>query len=208
MAKSEAFNMKIKKTNALGQEVKIDNSDVEKVVSIQLLAMGEDPEREGLLETPKRVAKMYKEIFRGYDESQKPEFTVFDNGKDGIKVDQMITDRGYFYSQCEHHMVPFFGDYYFAYIPNKKIIGLSKIARIVGYYSAKLQVQERLTTEIVDELEKALKPKGIALIMKGRHLCKEMRGVKIHEAEMTTSCLRGVFRKPEVKAEFINIIKL
>jgi GTP cyclohydrolase I len=104
-------------------------------------------------------------------------------------------------------MVPFFGTYYFAYIPNKKVLGLSKVARIVDYYAAKLQVQERLGKEIVDELEKELKPKGIALVLKARHLCKEMRGVKKINGEMTTSDLRGAFRKePETRAEFISFI--
>lgn len=123
-----------------------------------------------------------------------------------MSYDQMIIDTGYFYSQCEHHMAPFFGKYYFAYIPDKDILGLSKVARIVDFHSSRLQVQERLVKEIVDDLETALKPLGIALILKGRHLCKEMRGVKKVNGEMTTSDLRGVFRtKPEVREEFINL---
>jgi len=170
--------------------------------------IGEDAGRVGLVDTPKRVAKMYKEIFRGYDESQKPKITIFDNNDDGITYDQMITDKGDYYSHCEHHMVPFFGDYYFAYIPDKKILGLSKVARIVDFYSAKLQIQERLVTQIVDEIEKAVKPKGIALVMKGEHLCKTMRGVK-KKGVMTTSDLRGVFKdKPEVRDEFLKLINL
>lgn len=182
---------------------------LQRLIKEVLREIGENPEREGLLDTPKRVAKMFCEIYRGYKEHEKPNITVFSNNNDGIEYDQMITDRGYFFSQCEHHMMPFFGDYYFAYIPNKKVIGLSKIARLVDYYSAKLQVQERLTIQIVDELEKALEPKGIALIMKGRHLCKEMRGVKKHNAEMTTSEMRGVFKKDEkARAEFLSLIKL
>lgn len=176
---------------------------------IQLLEIiGENPKREGLRDTPSRVVKMWREIFRGYDESQKPKITVFPNNNDGVHYDQMIVDTGYFYSHCEHHTVPFFGKYYFAYIPNKKILGLSKVARLVDFHSAKLQVQERLGKEILDDLEKELKPKGIALILKGRHLCKEMRGVKKVNGEMTTSDLRGVFRKKlEVREEFINLIK-
>jgi GTP cyclohydrolase I len=119
----------------------------------------------------------------------------------------MIVDSGDYYSQCEHHMVPFFGKYYFAYIPGKKILGLSKVARIVDFYSAKLQVQERLGKEIIDELEKELKPKGIALVLKGRHLCKEMRGARKTGGEMVTSELRGVFKtKPEVRQEFLSLI--
>ena len=170
--------------------------------------IGDNPEREGLAETPSRVAKMYREIFRGYQETDKPKLTVFDNNNDGLAYDQMITDQGYFFSQCEHHMAPFFGNYYFAYIPDKKIIGLSKIARVVDYLSAKLQVQERLTTEIVDLLEELLKPKGIMLVMKGRHLCKEMRGVKKYHGEMTTSCIRGAFKNAETRAEFLKVISL
>lgn len=183
------------------------------IVSVNLVkemieAIGDDPTRKGLQDTPARVSKMWKEMFVGYDKSKKPKITVFPNGQDGLKYDEMIIDTGYFYSQCEHHLVPFFGEYYFAYIPNKKIMGLSKVARIVDYFAAKLQVQERLTKEIVDEIEKELKPKGIALVLKGRHLCKEMRGVKKVNGQMTTSDLRGVFRtKSEVRAEFMNLIK-
>lgn len=179
----------------------------EYLVKSFLSAIGEDPKREGLLETPQRVVKMWQELYRGYDEAQKPIITVFDNNKDGIKYDQMIIDTGYFYSQCEHHMVPFFGQYYFGYVPGNKVIGLSKVARIVDYYSAKLQIQERLVKEIVDEIERVAKPKGIALVLKGRHLCKEMRGVKKVEGEMVTSDLRGAFKnEPEARAEFMSFV--
>lgn len=172
-----------------------------------LNAIGDSSNREGLKDTPKRVESMFDEIYRGYDKSQKPTVTVFPNHEDGVSCDQMIVDTGYFYSQCEHHMVPFFGKYYFAYIPGKKVLGLSKVARIVDYYAAKLQVQERLGKEIVDELEKELKPQAIGLVLKARHLCKEMRGVKKIEGEMITSDLRGKFRKePETRAEFMGFI--
>lgn len=172
-----------------------------------LTFIGEDPYREGLLETPKRVVKMWKELYRGYDIEQKPKITVFDNENDGVKYDQMIIDTGYFFSQCEHHMVPFFGQYWFAYIPDKKILGLSKVARIVDFFSAKLQVQERLVKEIVDEIEKEVQPLGIALVLKGRHLCKEMRGIKKYGGEMITSDLRGVFREDsKVREEFMRFI--
>lgn len=167
---------------------------LQNIVSATLVNIGENEKRKGLKETPLRVAKMYSEIFRGYDVGQKPKITVFDNNSDGIVYDQMIADKGYFYSYCEHHMVPFFGQYYFAYIPDEKILGISKVARTVDYFAAKLQVQERLTKEIVDEIEKQLKPRGIALVMKARHLCKEMRGVKKYDSEMITSEMRGVFK--------------
>jgi len=176
---------------------------------IRMLQMiGEEPSREGLKDTPKRVAKMWNEIFKGYITEMKPDITVFPNGKDGVKVDEMITDTAAFFSQCEHHMLPFFGEYYFAYIPGDKIIGLSKVARVVDYCAAKLQVQERLTKEILDMIEEELKPQGCALILKGRHLCKEMRGVRKVGCEMTTSDMRGVFKtKPEARAEFLSLIK-
>jgi len=172
--------------------------------------IGEDPNREGLKDTPNRVAKMYKEIFRGYDKTQKPKITTFNNGKDGIVYDQMIIDTGDFYSHCEHHMVPFFGNYYFAYIPKKdgKILGLSKVARIVDFYSARLQVQERLVQDIVNELWGAVEPAGMALVMEGEHLCKTMRGAK-KKGRMVTSELRGNFREDhKTREEFYKLISL
>lgn len=184
------------------------------VVKNMLLAIGENPEREGLSDTPERVARMWKEIFRGYTDNA-PKITTFSNNKDGIHYDQIIMDSGYFWSFCEHHMLPFFGQYYFAYIPLAKVLGLSKVARVVDHFSAKLQVQERLTKEIVDELQTSLYdvrtgsfPKAIGLVLKGRHLCKEMRGVKKINGEMITSDLRGAFRdEPETRAEFLAFIK-
>ncbi len=170
-------------------------------------AIGEDPTRDGLLDTPNRVVKMWKEIYRGYDDKQLPKLAIFPNNADGIKYDEMVIDEGKFYSQCEHHMVPFFGDYYFAYIPKDKILGLSKVARVVSHFSAKLQIQERLVKEVVDYLEKELDPLGIALVMQGRHLCKEMRGAKMIGGMMTTSDLRGVFRTDDkVRLEFLSLI--
>lgn len=170
-------------------------------------AIGDNPEREGLKETPMRFAKMMLEMNYGYDKSRAPKITTFPNGKDGIKYDQMIIDTGYYFSSCEHHIVPFFGTYTFAYIPNEKVIGLSKVARVVDFCAAKLQVQERLTKEIADMLEEAIQPLGIAVVLKGRHLCKEMRGIKKINGHMITSDLRGVFRdKIEVREEFMRFI--
>ena len=185
-----------------------NNYNKEEVIKDILNIIGENPDRQGLKETPRRVVKMWQEIFRGYDEKQKPSITTFDNNSDGVCYDQMIVDSGHFFSHCEHHMVPFFGTYYFAYIPDKKIIGLSKVARIFDFYSARLQIQERLVKDVTDELEKTLQPKGIALVIKARHLCKEMRGALKHNGEMVTSDLRGSFRKNEpTRMEFMNYIK-
>jgi GTP cyclohydrolase I len=150
---------------------------------------------------------MWHELYHGYSREGKPTITVFDNNNDGIKYDEMIYDSGDYYSTCEHHMVPFFGHYHFAYIPDKKIIGLSKIARIVDYYSAKLQIQERLVKEICDEIQSACQPLGLGMVMTGRHLCKEMRGAK-KIGEMKTSDLRGVFREDEVRKEFLSLCQL
>lgn len=186
-----------------------------------LYQIGEDPEREGLVGTPERVVRMWSEIYRGYDKSQRPKVSVFQNGSDGLVYDQMITDSGSFYSHCEHHMVPFFGQYYFAYVPHPDglIIGLSKVARLVDYHAAKLQIQERLVNDIVEDIWDSLsykitddgiatlvEPLGMALVMKGEHLCKSMRGVK-KKGVMTTSVLKGVFEKSEVRQEFMSLIK-
>ncbi len=188
----------------------MNEKKIEKLWEEIIKEIGESPNRTGIKETPKRIAKMYNEIFRGYKKNKKPKITTFPNNKDGIRYDGIICDEGYFFSHCEHHGIPFFGRYYFAYIPNKKIVGLSKVSRIIDYFSSKLQVQERLTREIVDELENTLEPLGIALIIKARHLCKEMRGIRKIAGEMTTSEMRGVFIKEDMGArqEFLDLIKL
>lgn len=190
------------------QEVPNDDARVTEAIIEQVIAsIGDNPFREGLKDTPRRVAKMWKDMYVGYDKTKAPKITVFPNDTDGVAYDQMIIDTGYFFSQCEHHMVPFFGEYYFAYVPGKHVIGLSKVARVVDYCSAKLQVQERLTKEITDVLAEALDPLGIAVVLKGRHLCKEMRGVKKVNGKMITSDLRGVFReKLEAREEFMRFI--
>lgn len=176
--------------------------------------IGEDPNRTGIKETPRRVVKMWGEIFRGYDPKLKPKITVFPNGEDGVVYDQMICDSGKFNSMCEHHMLPFTGVYWFAYIPdpNGLVIGLSKVARIVDYYSAKLQIQERLGKEILQELKDALTsssgvpPLGMALSMEATHMCKTMRGVK-KEGKMRTLIVDGIFKENNsVKSEFMDYV--
>lgn len=179
---------------------------IEKLWKKILVEIGENPERTGLLETPHRIAKMYSEIFRGYDPKQKPNLTVFDNNDDGIVYDDIIMDSGKFFSQCEHHCAVFKGDYFFGYIPSEKIVGLSKIARLVDYFAAKMQIQERLGREIVNEIDSILKPKGIILILKAHHTCKEMRGVK-KDGEMTTVIATGLFKtEPILEQKFISLI--
>lgn len=168
--------------------------------------IGEDPDRPGLKGTPDRIIRMWREIFRGYDPAQHPKVTTFENGVDGLTYDNMVVDSGNFYSMCEHHMMPFFGKYVFAYIPHPKgrILGLSKIGRVVDYHAAKLQVQERLVADIVEDIEEALAtdypPLGVALMMQGEHLCKTMRGVK--KPGLMSACrLDGVFRNDSATRE-------
>ena len=175
--------------------------------------IGDDPDREGLKATPERILRMFKEMFRGYDPSQMPVITTFPNGQDGIIYDNMVIDNGPFYSVCEHHCRTFFGEYWFAYIPNKKgrILGLSKIGRVIDYCSSKLQVQERLVQEVVEVLTEALgdenPPRGMALMMKGRHMCKESRGAR-KGGYMISTYLTGVFKSDlRVRNEFMSYIK-
>lgn len=174
--------------------------------------IGENPDRVGLQETPDRMLRMFREIFRGYDPSQAPEITTFPNGQDGIVYDNMVVDSGSFYSVCEHHCRTFFGEYWFAYLPNPKgrILGLSKIGRVVDYCASRLQVQERLVHDVVEILTEALgtenPPRGMALMMRGRHMCKEGRGAR-KPGMMTTTCLTGAFRNsPEVRSEFLSYV--
>lgn len=182
---------------------------IEEVIREALIHIGENPDREGLVGTPDRIARMWKEIFRGYDPKQKPKVTTFSND---MGSEDIVFDTGDYYSMCEHHMMPFFGKYYFAYIPSPdgRILGISKIARVVGYCAARLQLQERLARDIVEMLSEALGGlhQGMALVMKGTHLCKTMRGVK-SQGEMTVSYLTGAFKEDDkARQEFYKLIDL
>lgn len=189
------------------ETVTTNTEDIERAVRTLLTAIGENPDREGLVGTPDRIARMYKEIFRGYDESQRPRITTFSND---MGSDDIVFDSGDYYSMCEHHMMPFFGKYYFAYIPRKdgRILGISKVARVVGYCAARLQLQERLARDIVNMLTEALdgKVEGMAIVLRGTHLCKTMRGVR-NDGKMTVSHLSGVFREDaNARAEFYKLV--
>lgn len=186
---------------------------IEGAIRTILECIGEKPDRLGLQGTPDRIARMFGEIYRGYDPAQKPKITTFQNGDDGLIYNNIVIDEGNFYSMCEHHMMPFFGKYWFAYIPNPKgkILGISKIGRVVDYCSARLQVQERLCSDIIAMIKDALgteyPPLGIAIIMKGKHLCKSMRGVK-KDGYMTSSYMEGVFsNSAEARNELMQLIK-
>lgn len=181
----------------------------EDIVVRMLEFIGENPNRPGLIDTPKRVTKMWKEIYCGYSNNNFPNITLFPNGEDGVFYNDMIVDQGYFYSCCEHHMVPFFGEYSFGYIPDKYIVGASKIPRVIDFYSSRLQIAERLVYDVINYFEQSLKPLGLILIMKGRHLCKEMRGVKKHNSPFEVIAVRGFFKENiyGCKDEFLSRIK-
>lgn len=165
----------------------------EDIVRRMLEFIGESPDRPGLVDTPKRVVKMWKEIYRGYQEMEIPNITLLDNEDDGIAYHDMVYDSGYFFSFCEHHMVPMFGRYFFAYIANKKLIGLSKIGRLVDHFAARLQVAERLVHQVADHIMKEVEPEGLMLIMDARHLCKEMRGLRKFNSPAGVQAVRGSF---------------
>jgi len=178
---------------------------VSKIVRDLLEAIGEDPEREGLKETPLRVAKLLRESLKGYCAEEEPKITTFSNKEN---YDEMVFDESYFYSYCEHHMVPFFGKAFIAYIPDKKIIGISKLSRIIDHFAARLQIQERLTKQIAEFLQKNLEPKGVAVVLHARHLCREMRGVKKFDSKMTTAEVLGMFRTNQAtRQEFMNLVQ-
>lgn len=184
-----------------------DSQDfIEPLISKVLQEMGEDPKREGLVKTPHRVAKSLRFLTSGYkqniDELINQAVFTEDN-------DEMVTLRDIsLYSLCEHHLLPFFGRCHIAYIPNKKIIGLSKLARLVDMFSRRLQVQERLTKQIADTLQQALRPLGVAVVIEAEHLCMQMRGVQKRGATMVTSAMLGGFRTSQAtREEFLKIIK-
>jgi GTP cyclohydrolase I len=171
----------------------VDRSKVEQGVRLILEGVGEDPDRAGLRETPARVARMYQEILGGIGEDPTPIVTVVE----GADFDEMIMVRDIpLSSTCEHHLIPFNGRAHVAYVPNRsgEITGLSKVARVVDVLSKRLQVQERLTTEIADTIEEALHPRGVFVVIEAEHLCMTMRGVKKPGAVTVTSAVRGLFR--------------
>jgi GTP cyclohydrolase I len=172
-----------------------------------LLTLGENPEREGLKRTPERVARMYKELLEGYqvDIPTLVNGAIFETDYQDMVLVKGIT----FYSLCEHHLLPFFGRVHVAYIPDGKIIGLSKIPRLVGMYAQRLQVQERMTHQVAETLESVLHPLGIAVLVEGFHLCAMMRGVRQSEANLATSCMSGLFEQiGALRNDFFNQINL
>ncbi len=170
----------------------IDQESIRKAVEQMLLAFGEDPQREGLRNTPDRVARMYTELLDGY--RQDPIALVNDALFEEAYDEMVIVRDIEFYSLCEHHMLPFIGRVHVAYLPKGRVLGLSKIPRIVDMFSRRLQVQERMTRQIAEFINGLLHPLGVAVIVEGLHLCATMRGVKKQDARMTTSAMLGAFR--------------
>jgi GTP cyclohydrolase IA len=179
---------------------------MENVIRQLLLKLGEDPEREGLVKTPARVAESFAFLTEGY--RQDP-VALIQNSVYSDKHEEMVLVRDIaIYSLCEHHLLPFFGTAHVGYIPNEKIVGISKIARMVDLFARRLQVQERLTNQIADTLMEVLKPRGVAVIIDAEHLCMQMRGVQKRGTSVVTSAMLGAFRRrPETRAEFMNLIR-
>lgn len=189
-------------------EITPTNVEVETVKGLVydlIKALGEDPEREGLKNTPYRVSRMFTELLSGYATDPQQ---VINGALFNITYDEMVLVRDIeFYSLCEHHMLPFLGRAHVAYLPAGKVIGLSKIPRIVDMYARRLQVQERMTRQIADFLQKTLQPQGVAVVVEAVHLCSMMRGVKKHDARMTTSAMHGAFRANlATRQEFLDNI--
>ena len=186
----------------------MDKARIEAAVREILIAIGEDPDREGLVETPSRVARMYEEIFAGLEDDPTRHLKLFnETGNEEMVVVRDIP----LYSMCEHHMMPFFGKAHIAYIPNDDglVIGLSKLARIVNSYARRPQLQERLTAQIADFIDKEMNPKGVAVVVEAEHLCMTMRGIRAAGSKTQTSALRGSMRKDaRTRAEVMTLLGL
>ncbi len=184
----------------------MNKTTTEQAVRAILTEIGEDPDRQGLLKTPHRVAKMYREITTGYRQNAADlvNGAIYD-----VEYDEMVVVTNIeFYSMCEHHLLPFYGVAHVGYLPASKVIGLSKIPRIVEMYARRLQVQENMTRQIADTLQEILHPQGVGVVVEGRHMCMMMRGVQKDQAKMITSSLVGTFKEDEkTRDEFLKLIR-
>ena len=185
-------NSRVQKTGT------INKNKIEKLIRQLLVELGENPNREGLIGTPKRIAEMYEEIFSGYKMNSELDVSFSE------ETNAIIARDIQFYSMCEHHMLPFFGKIHIAYVPNGKVFGLSKLVRLAEKYSRRMQIQERLTTEIADEVSKR-GVSGVIVIAEGEHLCMKMRGVRNNNSIMTIA-YRGVFEEKGIRENILNLI--
>ncbi len=183
----------------------MSQENIENAVKDILINIGEDPNREGLLKTPQRVAKAYEFLTKGYKQDPKE---ILNKALFSTTNDEMVLVRDIeFYSMCEHHMLPIIGRVHVAYIPDGKVVGLSKIPRVVEVYARRLQIQEQLTEQIADAINDTIKPKGVAVVVHARHMCMEMRGVEKINSTTVSSALRGLFKSDlRTRSEFFNLI--
>jgi len=183
----------------------IDKAKIEQAVASIIEAIGEDPKREGLVGTPRRIAEMYAEVFAGIYHDPKEELQVsFEEGHHEMVILKDIP----FYSMCEHHFLPFYGIVHIGYIPSGRVVGASKMGRIVEILAQRPQLQERLTTQIADTIVEVLQPQGVAVVVQAEHLCMNMRGVKKPGSNIITSATRGLFRRsPLTRSEFLSLVQ-
>ena len=183
----------------------IEEESIRKAVVSIIEAIGEDKDREGLVETPRRIAKMYTEIFSGMSCDPRKELQIgFEEGHHEMVIFKDIA----FYSMCEHHFLPFYGFAHIGYIPNGRVVGASKMGRVVDILSKRPQLQERLTAQIADCIVEVLEPQGVAVVIQAEHLCMTMRGVKKPGSSIVTSAMRGLFRKsPPTRSEFLSLVQ-
>lgn len=192
----------------LVKEVTMVDQDKIKAAALAMIkAIGDDPNREGLQGTPRRIAEMYTELFAGFDMDAKAELSVgFEVGHEEMVILRDIP----FYSMCEHHLLPFYGVAHVGYIPNEdgRVVGVSKLARVVDVFAKRLQLQERMTTQIADAIVDALQPRGVAVVVQAEHLCMTMRGIKKPGSNVVTSATRGLFRtRAATRAEFLSLVQ-
>lgn len=190
-----------------GKSVRPSREEAEAAVRVLLSWAGDNPEREGLIDTPKRVVRAYEELFKGY--TQDPDQVLATIFEDVEGYDDMVLVRDIpFASHCEHHMVPFVGKAHIAYFPSEGVVGLSKLARVVDIYAKRLQTQETMTAQITDAIDAALKPRGIAVLIEAEHMCMSMRGVQKHGASTITTRFTGLFRDdPTEQARFFTMVR-
>lgn len=195
----------MKSNNLQWRVLVIDKAKIERAVTSIIKAIGDDPNREGLLGTPRRIADMYAEIFAGIESDPKEELYIgFEEGHHEMVILKDIP----FYSMCEHHFLPFYGLVHIGYIPSGRVVGASKMGRVVEILAKRPQLQERLTTQIADTIVEALEPQGVAVVIQAEHLCMTMRGIKKPGSNIVTSANRGIFRRsPLTRSEFLSLVQ-